>query len=140
MRPNGENRVGKQDRNGNGRQQRILLVDDNVDFTTSLSLLLESMGHDVRAANDGAEALATAREFRPDVAFLDLGLPGLSGYDLAREIGKLPEASNTVLIALSGWGQPQDRHHSRQAGFAMHLVKPVELATIQSVLQSMPRP
>jgi CheY-like chemotaxis protein len=119
-----------------GRPHRILLVDDNVDFVTSLSLLLQSMGHEVRVAHDAGEALAAAQEFTPEFAFLDLGLPRISGYELARELRKLPAAEETVLVALSGWGQPQDRLRSQDAGFVLHLVKPVDLARIQTVLES----
>lgn len=118
------------------RRHRILLVDDNVDFVTSLSLLLESLGHDVGVAHDAESGVQVARRLRPDVAFLDIGLPVVSGYDLARQLRELPETAHTLLIALSGWGQEQDRSRSKEAGFAQHLVKPVDLATITDILRS----
>ncbi|HEX6997183.1 MAG TPA: ATP-binding protein [Gammaproteobacteria bacterium] len=121
------------------RRHRILLVDDNVDFVASLSLLLEGMGHDVRVAHDAAHALDAATEFRPEFAFLDIGLPDRTGYDLARDLRALPAGERTVLIALSGWGLPQDRERSREAGFALHLVKPVDLGHIQAALSGLVR-
>jgi CheY-like chemotaxis protein len=111
-----------------------MLVDDNVDFATSLALLLQNLGHEVRIAHNAAEALAVARELEPEFAFLDLGLPQVSGYELARSLRAQPESAATVLIALSGWGQPGDRQRSQEAGFALHLVKPVELQNIKAVL------
>lgn len=116
---------------------RILLVDDNVDFVTSLALLLEEMGHDVRVAHEAEGALEAASALRPDVAFLDIGLPGVSGYELARRLRESAGATDTVLVALSGWGQQQDRMRSKKAGFARHLVKPVELQQILSLLDSL---
>ena len=120
-------------------RHRILLVDDNVDFATSLALLLQNLGHEVRIAHDAPEALAAARELKPEFAFLDLGLPQISGYDLARALRAQPETAATVLIALVGWGQARDRQRSQEAGFALHLVKPVELQSIQAVLASLVR-
>ncbi|HET7133409.1 MAG TPA: ATP-binding protein, partial [Gammaproteobacteria bacterium] len=102
---------------------RIMLVDDNVDFATSLALLLRQSGHDVRVAHDAKQAVALAREHRPDIAFLDLGLPDVSGYALAALLRKQPESEHTVLVALSGWGQARDRLRTQAAGFTMHLVK-----------------
>jgi signal transduction histidine kinase/ActR/RegA family two-component response regulator len=119
------------------RRHRILLVDDNVDFATSLSLLLEAIGHQVRTAHDAAEALVVARELKPEVGFLDLGLPEVSGYDLARQLRAQPESAHTVLVAVSGWGQARDRERSREAGFSLHLVKPVELQSIQAALSTL---
>jgi two-component system, sensor histidine kinase len=120
-----------------GGRHRILLVDDNVDFATSLSMLLETLGNEVRIAHDAESALEAGRELQPDIAFLDIGLPLVSGYDLARQLRQLPETENTVLVALSGWGQEQDRQRSREAGFVQHLVKPVELDTIEKVLKTL---
>ena len=111
---------------------RILLVDDNVDFVDSLKILLEALGHEVEVAYDAEEALAVARRSAPDVAFLDIGLPVINGYELARRLRSL--SSKTVLIAMSGWGADQDRRRAREVGFALHLVKPVELETIRSAL------
>ena len=119
------------------KPHRILLVDDNVDFATSMSTLLQGLGHEVRIAHDAAAALEVARELRPELGFLDLGLPDKSGYELATELRAQPETASTVLVAVSGWGQPRDRERSRDAGFAMHLVKPVELHGISAAIAAL---
>jgi signal transduction histidine kinase/ActR/RegA family two-component response regulator len=115
-------------------QYRVLLVDDNVDFATSLGVLLQGLGHEVRIAHDAPSALETAGRFKPEFAFLDIGLPGISGYELARRLRDSPESAAAVLVAVTGWGQEKDRRQAEEAGFDRHLVKPVELATIRSVL------
>ena len=115
-------------------KRRILLVDDNVDFATSLSMLLQNLGHEVRIAHDAQEALAVAGEFQPEFGFVDLGLPKISGYEVARTLRTQPETAGITLIAVSGWGQASDRERSRQAGFTLHLVKPVELRSIQAAM------
>ena len=117
--------------------RRILLVDDNVDFATSLSFLLRGMGHEVRIAHDASQALAVARELKPEMSFLDLGLPDISGYELAGALRAQPESAATVLVAVSGWGQPRDRERSQKAGFALHLVKPVEIKSIESAIATL---
>jgi two-component system, sensor histidine kinase len=119
------------------RSRRILLVDDNVDFATSLAMLLEGLGHVVRVAHNGGEGIEVAADLQPEIAFLDIGLPVMSGYELARRLRALPASKDTVLVALSGWGQEDDRRRSREAGFAAHLVKPVELHKIESILEAM---
>jgi CheY-like chemotaxis protein len=119
------------------RAYRILLVDDNVDFATSLALLLESSGHAVAIAHDAEQALAVAREVKPEVCFLDLGLPRVSGYELAGMLKGEPAAADAMLVALSGWGHARDRQRSREAGFELHLVKPVELQNIEAVLATL---
>ncbi len=116
------------------RPHRILLVDDNIDFATSLAILLESLGHDVRVAHEARGAVEAAAALEPDVAFLDIGLPDVSGYELAVRLRGMPACANTTMIALSGWGQIEDRRRSFEAGFAHHLVKPVDLKTIENVL------
>ncbi|MEO8463724.1 MAG: ATP-binding protein [Gammaproteobacteria bacterium] len=115
-------------------RHRILLVDDNVDFATTLAMLLERLGHEVRVAHDAQQALASTDAVVPEFAFLDLGLPGMNGFELARELRAKPNTARTVLIALSGWGQARDRERSREAGFALHLVKPIELGGIEAAL------
>ncbi len=115
---------------------RILLVDDNVDFATSLSFLLQEMGHEVCVAHDATDALEKAGEFRPDFAFLDIGLPVVDGYELARRLRALLR-SDIPLVAISGWGQEEDRRRAREAGFAWYLVKPVGLESIRSALNSL---
>ncbi len=116
--------------------RRILLADDNVDFANSLAALLASRGHDVRVAHDGAEALATAARFNPDFAFLDIGMPKVHGYEVARRMRELPGTAECVLVALTGWGQEDDRRRAREAGFDRHLVKPVDPGDIDTILDS----
>ena len=116
----------------NGR--RILIVDDKVDGATTLAMLLGFSGHEIRTAFNGPEALKIAIEFNPEVVFLDIGLPGMNGYEVARHFRADPALSNTVLIAVTGWGSKEDRLRSEQAGFDEHLTKPVELATFEEML------
>ena len=113
---------------------RILLADDNVDFAESLSILLEASGHEVAVTHDGIQALETAPGFKPDLCFLDIGLPRLHGYDLARRLRELPATRGAYMVAISGWGQPEDKRRSREAGFDDHLAKPVEFDRIQELL------
>ncbi len=109
---------------------RIVLADDNEDAVSALELLLKSWGHDVRTAADGVEAVEAVEAFRPRVVLLDLGMPRLDGYEAARQIRKRSNGRDIVLIALTGWGQPQDRIRTRDAGFDAHLVKPVSDAEL----------
>lgn len=112
---------------------RILIVDDNVDAADSLAMLLNLGGHDVCLAHDGTTALATAREQRPDVILLDIGLPGLNGYEVAAELRK-DAGSQPFLIALTGWGSEEDRRSALEAGFDEHLVKPADIAALYELL------
>ncbi len=122
---------------GRGTQsRRILLADDNTDFANSLAAVLTSRGHDVRVAHDGAEALATAARFTPDFAFLDIGMPKVHGYEVARRLRELPATAECVLVAVTGWGQEDDRSRAREAGFDRHLVKPVNPEDIDIILDS----
>ncbi|GAB3378639.1 hybrid sensor histidine kinase/response regulator [Massilia agri] len=113
---------------------RILLADDNVDFVNSIGALLTAMGHSVVITHNGPDALAAAARFCPDYAFLDIGLPHMSGYDLARGIRNLPCGAMTVLIAVTGWGQEKDRQLAFEAGFDHHMVKPVRFEQIEEIL------
>jgi signal transduction histidine kinase/ActR/RegA family two-component response regulator len=115
---------------------RILLADDNEDFADSLAMLLRALGHEVRVEHDGLRAAEAAAEFKPEFAFLDIGLPRLNGYELAHSLREAPTTCHTVLIAVTGWGQPDDRRRSGEAGFAHHLVKPVEFDSIQQILNN----
>ncbi len=115
---------------------RILVVDDNVDTATSISSLLSRKGHTSTVAHDGHSALDVARSFAPDVVLLDLGLPGLDGYRVAQTLRSELQFANVRFIALSGYGQPEDRKRSRAAGFDDHLVKPIEFDKLLSVLSS----
>jgi PAS domain S-box-containing protein len=115
---------------------RILVVDDNVDSVDSLAMLLGMMGHEVETASDGESAVAVAERFRPDVAILDIGLPKVNGYDLARQIRARPWATDIVLVALTGWGQETHRRRSAESGFNHHLTKPVEFDVLQQILSA----
>ncbi|MBW8831747.1 MAG: response regulator [Burkholderiales bacterium] len=116
------------------KSRRVLLIDDNVDAAESLAQLLALSGHDARTAGDGAQAMRVAQEFQPEVVFCDLGLPGMNGFDLARELRTLPFGRDIVLAALTGYGQPSDRENTARAGFDAHLVKPVDPSIIESFL------
>jgi CheY-like chemotaxis protein len=111
-----------------------LVVDDNKDAANSLTTLLELLGHEARAAFDGPDAVEAAAEFRPHVVLLDIGLPKLSGYAVARQIRSLRWGQDVVLVAVTGWGQESDRRSAMEAGFDRHLTKPLTLETLQTVL------
>jgi signal transduction histidine kinase len=116
----------------------ILVVDDNVDAAESLAELLQLLGHVTHTANEGAGALAMAAELRPEVILLDIGLPGMSGHDVARAIRDESWGAGVTLIALTGWGQSEDRDRSKDAGFDHHLVKPVDLEQLESLIARVP--
>jgi PAS domain S-box-containing protein len=118
-------------------RHRVLIVDDNIDAATSLALLIQLMNHEVETAHDGLEALAKAAEFRPDLILLDLGMPKLNGYDTCRRLREEPWGRNIVIVALTGWGQDEDRRRSQAAGFDHHLVKPVDPAILRQLLASL---
>src|SRR5205823_2257276 len=113
------------------RSRRVLVVDDNVDAAESLAILLRLWGHDVRITHTGPQALERAEEYQPEIALLDIGLPGLSGYEVARRLRQQPQFAATVLIAVTGYGQESDRRQSADAGFDHHLTKPVNPAYLQ---------
>lgn len=116
--------------------RRVLLADDNEDFVDSMGALLASRGHEVRIAYNGAQALEMAREFRPEVAFLDIGMPRVHGYEVARRMRADPATARCLLVAVTGWGQENDRARARDAGFDRHLVKPVDPAEIAAILEA----
>ncbi len=113
---------------------RILVVDDNRDAADSLGMLLRMIGNEVHTAYDGLEAVGAAATFQPDVIVLDIGLPKLNGYEAARQIRAQPGGADRVLIALTGWGQEEDRLRSKEAGFDHHITKPVEFSTLKKLL------
>jgi signal transduction histidine kinase/CheY-like chemotaxis protein len=116
-------------------RRRILVVDDNVDSTNALAKMLTRLySQEVRVAHDGPEALAAAGEFRPEIVLLDIGLPGMDGYEVARRLRSRPKAEGLLLVALTGWGQESDRDRAREAGFDRHLVKPVDPETLRDLL------
>jgi CheY-like chemotaxis protein len=116
--------------------QRVLVVDDNEDSASSLAMLLKFLGTEIKVANDGPSALEILPSYRPDIVLLDIGMPGMDGLAVARRIREQPEFDSTILIALTGWGQPEDRDRTREAGFDHHLVKPADIATLKSLLAS----
>jgi len=107
-------------------QRRILVVDDNRDSAGTLRMMCELSGHQVHTAYDGLDAVEAAAKFQPDVILLDIGLPGLNGYEAARRIRCQPRDKDLMMVALTGWGQKEDRDRSKEAGFDAHLVKPVD--------------
>jgi len=115
-------------------RRRILVVDDNRDSAKSLAMLLKVMGHEVDTAHDGLEAVARAMTFRADVILLDIGLPRLNGYEVARRIRQQQLEKGLKLVALTGWGQEEDRRRSGEAGFDAHFVKPVDLTVLTKLL------
>ena len=114
--------------------KRILVVDDNHDSATTLGLLLRFLGADVHIANDGLEALSAIERLRPNVVLLDIGMPKMDGYEVARQVRCRPELADIQLIALTGWGQADDRRRTREAGFDYHFVKPVDIDALQAFL------
>lgn len=117
-----------------GRPLKVLVVDDNVDAAESLATLLLLHGHDVVTVHGASAALGAARQLRPDVAMLDIGLPGMDGYELARRLREQPELDRTLLVALTGFGQPDDRRRALAAGFSQHFVKPVDPSVLLDLL------
>jgi CheY-like chemotaxis protein len=114
----------------------VLVVDDNLDAAESLGVLLRFLGADVEVVNDGQSALDVLSTFRPELVLLDIGMPGMDGYEVAARIRALPEQRNVTLVALTGWGQSEDRERSHAAGFDRHLVKPIEIETLEALLQA----
>src|SRR6478735_209973 len=113
---------------------RILVVDDNHDSALSLAMMLSIMGHDTRTAHDGESAVATAESFLPQVVLLDIGLPKLNGYEVAQRIREQSWGTRMFLIAVTGWGQEEDRQRSSEVGLNVHMVKPVEPAALEKLL------
>ena len=116
--------------------RRIVVADDNEDSAESFAMLLSFSGHEVRIVHDGPSALDAVRDFRPDVAFLDIGMPGLTGYEVAQAVRAEPWGREVKLIAVTGWGQPDDRMRARTAGFDRHLIKPIDPAEVDLLLDS----
>lgn len=119
------------------RALRILVVDDHADAATTLAALLEINGHITQVAHDGLQALKTAGEFRPDVVFLDIDMPGMNGYETAQALRQMPGLTHTVLVALTGWNGRKEKARSTTAGFDHHLAKPTELATVSALLSTL---
>ena len=113
--------------------RRVLVVDDNADAADSLAMLLQVHGDEVRVAYDGEEALFAEQEFKPDVQLLDIGMPKLSGYDVARRV-RDARGPEVLIVAITGWGQDEDRQRAREAGFDHHFTKPVDYAVLLDLL------
>jgi PAS domain S-box-containing protein len=119
-------------------QRRVLVADDNSDAAESLAMVLRIKGHDVRTVNDGEQAVSLAETFRPHVTLLDIGMPRLNGYEACRRIRSQKASATTILVALTGWGQEEDRRRSQEAGFDHHLVKPVDHLVIDKIIAESP--
>lgn len=115
-------------------RHRVLVVDDNRDAVTSLAMLLKMLGSEVKVANDGATALSFLEDYQPNVILLDLGMPNMDGYEVARRIRESPQTERIILIALTGWGQEDARQRTQAAGFDQHLVKPASVTQLQAIL------
>jgi PAS domain S-box-containing protein len=126
--------IAESTRHHGGR--RVLVVDDNRDAAVSLAMMLQVMGNESKTAHDGLEAIEVAAIYRPDIMFVDIGMPNLNGYDTARLIREQPWGKNMILAALTGWGQDEDRRKSEEAGFDYHLVKPVDPSVVKKILTS----
>ncbi|HZF11583.1 MAG TPA: response regulator [Thermoanaerobaculia bacterium] len=116
------------------RPTRVLVVEDNLDAAVTLVDLLTLWGYEVSAVHDGLAAVEVAPEYRPDVVLLDIGLPGIDGYEVARRLRRRSELDGLLVVAVTGYGQEGDRQRAREAGFDHHLVKPVDLETLRRLL------
>lgn len=121
-----------------GVVHRVLMVDDNKAFLESVGLMLEKLGHEVRTASDGQRAVELAADFEPDVVLMDLGMPGMNGFEAARILQERPGRGEMTLVALTGWGQEKDKRRTREAGFDRHMVKPVRLEQLRELLNGLP--
>jgi PAS domain S-box-containing protein len=119
------------------RRRKVLVVDDNVDAAVSLAMMLDLMGSEAKTAHDGLEALEVAAAYRPDLILLDIGMPRLDGHDTAKRIRQQPWGKDVVLVALTGWGQEEDRRKSEEAGFDAHMTKPIEPAALEKLLATL---
>lgn len=126
------------DRDSAATPRRILIVDDNRDSANTLSMLLKLSKHQVSTAYDGLGAVEEFQRSLPEVVLMDIGLPGMNGLDAAKAIRALPEGRDVTLVAMTGWGQDEDRQRTKEAGFDRHLVKPVERAQLLQLLAELP--
>jgi CheY-like chemotaxis protein len=125
------------ERNAKGHGiRRVLIVDDNVDAAQSVERLVRKWGHDVQTAFNGPDALQRAKAFRPQIVLLDIGMPGMSGYEVAKQLRADHELEGVVITALTGYGQSEDRRRSREAGFNHHLTKPPDPELLAALVDS----
>src|SRR5262249_19336851 len=115
-------------------QRRVMIVDDNVDSAVSLAMLLQLQRHEVNVVHDGREALEAVRRHQPEIVFIDIGLPGMDGHEVARRLRQEHGRENLLLVAMTGYGQEEYRRKSQDAGVDAHMVKPVDLNEVQSFL------
>jgi len=118
----------------NRKSLRVLVVDDNVDSAKTIGMLLQASGHEIRIIHDGLAALDAALDFRPRVVLLDIGLPGLDGFEVAKRLRQHASLQNILLVAMTGYGQESDRQRSKEAGFDHHLVKPANFKQVLQIL------
>lgn len=116
--------------------RRVLIIDDNTDAAELLVSILVVLGHDARMANDGASGIEMARNFRPEVIFLDLGMPKMNGYDAAIELRKLSDLQKTLIVALTGWNDSNTKQRALASGFDIHMTKPAPIQDIEEILQA----
>lgn len=119
--------------------QRILVADDNADSAETCAMLLQLWGHEVRVAGDGQAAVDAAREFRPQIALIDIGMPRLNGYEVAQAVRRADWGRDMVLVAVTGWGQDEDKQKAAAAGFDRHLAKPVDPQQLQPLIEEIAR-
>ena len=115
--------------------RRVMVVDDNISSAKTMGWTMELLGNEVQLAHDGPSAIALAKEYKPEMVLLDIGLPGMNGYDVCRILREIPDLSQTIFVAQTGWGQEEHRRRSREAGFDHHLVKPVDMEALQKILE-----
>jgi CheY-like chemotaxis protein len=120
--------------------RRIMVVDDDPDSTETLAMLIGTEGHEVQTANDGKRALQLADAFKPELILMDISMPGLNGYEIARCLQERPWAHCLSLVAVSGWGEPADKQRAVAAGFSCYLVKPVKSSELMAVINGLPLP
>jgi CheY-like chemotaxis protein len=130
----GEAEAAAAGRAADTRRRRVLVVDDNADAAATLRMALELQGHDARAAFSGQAALDALADFDAEVVLLDLGMPGMNGFEVAQRIRALPRGGDVLLVALTGWGQEEDRRRTAEAGFDEHLTKPVDAERLAALL------
>jgi CheY-like chemotaxis protein len=133
----GDDTARQDRRTAQRRTYRILVVDDNTDAAESLSLLLQLNSHEIRTATNGRDALVLAQEFVPDVAFLDIGMPGMTGFELATRLRAMPALARMTIVAVTGWGSEEDQVRSREAGFDQHFTKPIAAETVSRLLAAL---
>jgi CheY-like chemotaxis protein len=133
----GDDTARQDRRTAQRRTFRILVVDDNTDAAESLSLLLQLNSHEIRTATTGRDALALAEAFVPDVAFLDIGMPGMTGFELATRLRAMPALARMTIVAVTGWGSEEDQARSREAGFDQHFTKPIAAETVSRLLAAL---